>query len=282
MKRKAYICPLTTLVFAAVGAVLRKAELACGFEEETGLAIPGVPVTIALVVISVAFAGALIALNAKLYSGMSAPAAYEAAFRPRTVVPLALSVLMAATMLLGGYMTYREQALTGAWAVASGALAILAALAGIGALALALRARGGKTEKNGAESCIATLAVTVFICFFIIMTYKERAADPVLQDYMYNFLGLCSAALASYYIAGFAYERANPKRTLYFCQIGVYFCAIGAVDAWGCWDFAFYAFLIVFLAMHGLMLSRAMATEPADIWAAEEAPEPAKKDNSED
>ena len=56
--RKDIVIPLLALVGGAAGFALRRVQLRTGFESDTGLAIPGCPAALALIVLSAAVAAA--------------------------------------------------------------------------------------------------------------------------------------------------------------------------------------------------------------------------------
>lgn len=253
MKKKAVIFTVVTVIAGAIGAFLRRRELATVFRPD-GLAERGAAVSIILMVLCVIFAAAVIVFIAVKSAGLTADGSYNDIFHVNSPVILVISAVLGVSMIAAGYLNYRSAAVGGTRAVVEGAVGILAALAGISGFSLsfnASRRRGG--------SALPSLLVTVFICFFILVTYKKRAEDPVLLDYMYDFLALCLSAVGTYCIAGFAFGRPAPRKTAAFSYIAAFFCIIAAADALGDWTSVFYAFLAAYQLIHAFLLTAALA-----------------------
>ncbi|MBR5708510.1 MAG: hypothetical protein IKX41_03915, partial [Oscillospiraceae bacterium] len=134
-------------------------------------------------------------------------------------------------------------------------------------------------RRKSGGCALAAVLVTLFVCFFILVTYKKRASDPVLLDYMYDFIALCLSAVSTLFIAGFAFERAAPRKALWMCFAAAFFCFIGAADSVGQWTLVFYIFLIVYQLMHGAILAAAFrAHDPLEAEPPTEAEEKAYAD----
>ena len=254
MKKNALILTIFTVIAGLIAFFLRRRELATVFEPD-GLARRGAPVSIILLVLCVLAVIVLIALSVKAASGRGVKGGYAEVFHVGGLVPTVISALLGIAMIAAAFLNYRSAAVGGTRAVVEGALGILAALAGVGGFALAVNAR----RKSGGCALPAVL-VTLFVCFFILVTYKKRASDPVLLSYMYDFVALCLSALATLFIAGFAFDRAAPGKTLWMSSAAAFFCFIGAADSVGDWTLVFYIFLIIYQLMHGYLLAAAFKT----------------------
>ena len=273
MKKNALILTIITVVAGAAAFILRRRELATVFRAD-GLAERGAPVSIALLVLCALAVVVLIVLSLKLTGASTVAGGYTEVFHVGGMFPTVVSALLGVAMIAAAFLNYRSAAVGGTRAVVEGAVGILAALAGIGAFALAVNAR----KKSGGCALPAVL-VTLFVCFFILVTYKKKASDPVLLNYMYDFIALCLSALATLFIAGFAFERPAPKKTLWMSYVAAFFCFIGAADAIGQWTLVFYIFLIIYLLMHGAILAAAFKTpETAEAVPAAEDEEKAYAD----
>lgn len=157
---------------------------------------------------------------ARAQRGMAAEPDYPKALAAGTPLPLALAALLCALMLYGAFLTWRYGVGAGASDLFSRLLAVFAALSGVSCLVLALavcRRRGGN------ETALASFVIVLFLCFWLILRYKETAADPTLLRFAYGLLGLAMAAVAAYYLAGYAFGRSRVCATLFFSMTGVYF-----------------------------------------------------------
>ena len=83
--RRALILPVTAIAGGAAGFFLRRLELATAFEPDTGLPIPDMPVTWALIALSAAVAVLLLLLS--LGAGRGMEGATTRPSRPGTTCP---------------------------------------------------------------------------------------------------------------------------------------------------------------------------------------------------
>ncbi len=246
---------MTTLVLAAVGGALRAAELTSAFDAKTGLASFS-PLTVALIAVSL-LAAAFYVFFSRKTALERIPGDYAAAFRPASSLPLLLSVLTLLMMFFGAYFCCLL-GLENIAPAASGILALLAALSGIAGLVLNLNAY--KKNSRGGTMFFA-FADVIFLCYWTIVYYRQQAANPVLIDGMYAFLGLCSSALALFYIVGFAAGRPSPRSALLFSGAGIYFCALAILNA-SCLAYGlFFAVLIIRLYTACVLLLRNTGAE---------------------
>jgi hypothetical protein len=273
MKKNAIILTLLTVVAGVAAFLLRRRELATVFGAD-GLAERGAPLSIILMILCLLVVIVLIVLSVRMTAGVGVRGGYAEVFHVEGLVPVVVSAVLGAAMIAAAFLNYRAAAVGGTRAVVEGAVGILAALAGVAGFALAVNAR----RKSGGCALPAVL-VTLFVCFFILVTYKKRASDPVLLDYMYDFIALCLSALSTLFIAGFAFDRASPRKALWVCFAAAFFCFIGAADSVGQWTLVFYIFLIVYQLMHGAILAAAFkAHDPLEAEPPTKAEEKAYAD----
>jgi hypothetical protein len=100
---------------------------------------------------------------------------------------------------------------------------------------LGLAAAGGllfypSAPKWGDLGCLIATMPILFFSFWLIVFYKENAADPVLWDYAPEVLAIATSALAFYYLAGYLYYRAKPFRAIYFDLLAAFFCVVVLAD----------------------------------------------------
>ncbi|NLV50761.1 MAG: hypothetical protein GXY20_08740 [Clostridiales bacterium] len=245
MLKKALALTAVTILAGAAGAFIRVKELATVFDDQ-GLAQRFAPVTTALIVLCAAFGVFLFIVCFSGLRGMTCANGYENAFRARSPAVVIISFILAAGMCAGAYMCYRSEVPVLSHAIAVGVLALFAGVSGIAYLCLSIEARRGK----GSQTALCSLVIVVFTCYYLIISYKKKAADPVLLDYVYDFLALCSSAMASYYVAGFAFRRGAPRRTVFAGLLSVFFCIVALP---GKTDTLYEAFFLIFIAVHLLI-----------------------------
>ncbi len=222
--RRSFIYPVSAAVLGIIGAVLRKVELSTVFESSTGLARRGEPITIALAVFSVASAALFIVLSSRIKK-YEVSEGYLGAMTNGSQALFAVSVVSAFGIACGSVLYYFEgRALIDI---------ILTVFGLIASMAVFILSRvSSKSSESDGNAALSALFV-VFICLLLVLEYKARSADPELLDYVYDFLALCSAALAFYYKAGYAFSKPKPRRSIMYMQLSLYFCIIAVPGASG-------------------------------------------------
>jgi hypothetical protein len=257
-QKPVFLFSLATLIFAAAGILLREAELTSVFEADTGLTAFS-PLTVALILVS-CLAVVFYAVFSRKTDLSHIPGDYVSAFRPSTPFPLAVSIFTLLIMLAGAYLCYFF-GLLNITSAAAYVLALLAALSGAAGFILSLSAFRKKGRSN---IMLPAVADVVFLCFWTVIYYRQQAANPVLIDGMYAFLGLCASTLAFFYITAFTAGRPAPASTLLFSGIGIYFCIIAilntSVTAYG----LFFAVLAIRLYVCSVLLLRSSKPENSE------------------
>ncbi len=166
-------------------------------------------------------------------------------------------------MLIGSYGCFMT-GLDNIHPAVSGLFALLALLSGAAGFALSYHAYTGK---NAGDSMLAAVADVVFLCFWTILYYRQQAANPVLIDCIYAFLGLCSSTLAFFHIAGFTAGRPSPRSVLLFSGAGIYFCSVALVNTPNAYYTLFFLAVIIRLFAASVLLLRNASgsdAKPAD------------------
>ncbi len=249
-QKPVFLFSLATLIFAAAGIFLREAELTSVFEADTGLTTFS-PLTVALILVSCLAVIFYVVFSRKTNLSLT-PGDYVSAFRPSGPLPLVVSIFTLSTMLVGAYLCY----FLGLLNIASAAayiLALLAALSGVSGFILSLSAFKKRSRGN---IMLPAVADVVFLCFWTVIYYRQQAANPVLIDGMYAFLGLCASTLAFFHITGFTAGRPSPASTLLFSGIGIYFCIIAILNTSVTAYSLFFAVLAIRLYISSILLLR--------------------------
>ncbi len=239
IRTKKILTPVLVVILGAIGAVLRKIELNTVYEP-SGLAKEWQPITIALVVLSV-LAAAYFLFSCRGLKKLSAEEGYNEVFAGGGIAPFALSALATAGIAVGSVLYFMK----GGETILSGVLMLIGLVASVSVIGLAY----GVYKKRGDAKMAAAFStiVVIFVCFWMVLEYKFRSADPVLLDYVYDFLALCSAALAFYYKAGFAFGRPNPANTMIFSCLSAYFCIVAIPGASGTAQLLYFISLALLL-----------------------------------
>lgn len=236
--RKELVLPVTAAVSGAAGFFLRRWELASAFEADTGLPIPGMPATWALIALS---AAAVLAL-ALLCRGSHRvfPGGYDEAFsaRGRTlymagmVAAAFLMVIAGALFLMELPQLYAEAKLQTKGTPMLGLLpkALLAVLALCSGWSLFQLGKNNYRGEGQGKYSSSLLIPAYTACMWLIVAYQARSGDPIILDYVYQLFAVIAAVLGTYFTAGFAFERAKVFRASFFSLLGVYFCLVTLAD----------------------------------------------------
>lgn len=241
MRKKEILLPVLAVAAGIVGLGLRRWELLTAFEPDTGLAIPGMPATLALVVCSLLAVLLLGLLSRGKHSDLDS---YDQAFAAKgNTVYLTLMVsaalLMLLSALLGGLAllpAYEAAALQEAMQGGpSPAFSVLprALLCGFSAASGVCLLKLGQTShrgESGGRFNSALLVPAYSACIWLIVAYQSRSGDPVVLDYVWELFAIIAAVLGTYLMAGFAFERAKVRRTTWAMLCAIYFLLLTLAD----------------------------------------------------
>ena len=276
MLKRAIPPALIALAAGVLGYFLRTQQLSTVFDPTTGLAEPGAAVTIQLGILSAAVFVVLAALSSTVPN--QKPLTYRQAFGsgPR-LIPLLLVFAAGLGLVFGGTneMMWR-------WAadeVVRGTVwGVLAILAGISILVGAYFTWGGGKRRG---PILLSMVPIVFFCVWLLISYMDRASDPVVLDYMYAFFAMGFSLLSFYYMASFAFGK-NPIRRMLVCgNTAVYFCILTLADSQSLGMRAVFASLALTLLIHSFLLvgGAVNAPEPKPDKAEPEAEDPEDPQN---
>ena len=236
VNKPVFIFSLVTLILAAAGTALRSAEINAAFDFKTGLSTFS-PLTVVMMLLS-CIAVAFYIIFTRRIDTSNIPGDYISSFHT-PLLPFIVSIIALFIMLIGAYILLML-GLESISSAASGILALLAALSGVAGFNLSLHAF---RKKGQGDLMLSAVIDVIFLCFWTVLYYRQEAANPVLIDSMYAFLGLCASTLAFFYIAGFTAGRPSPRASLLFSGIGIFFCVVALINA------ANYAYGLFFIAL---------------------------------
>ena len=275
--RKEIVLPGFTVAAGAVGFLARHWELNTAFEPDTGLVTPGMPATYTLLGLSAAVAVVLALLCRGKHNSLKG--GYDQAFQARDNTLYITGVVLSAFLLLGSAAltalalprAYRE-ALAALQAGQTGGspllsvmpqflLAVLSLIAGLCVLST------GKNNYRGegrGKYSFTILMPAYTCCLWLIAAYQQRAADPVVLDYLYELFAIIAALLGLYFTAGFSFERPKVFRASFFSLLGVYFSLVTLADQHDLAALLRYGFVIVYLLIstHVLLYNAAQPEGP--------------------
>lgn len=231
-------------VFTAVGSaaalILRLVQDRIGFSPETGLPVPGSPLTWLLPVFLIALGAALFFLVRRLPARHPDPRAFQDIFSIQgSVAPLfcgiTLLVLSGAaeiwSVLSASASPASAGALPSAVPLLSGGLTALAGLCLLPPILSASRGRRSCGRRTAPPSLL--LLAPAAMVFRLVLAYRTRSSNPTLSAYALEILALSFAALAFFQLASFAFEDGNVRIFSFLSGGGAILCAASLADGLG-------------------------------------------------
>ena len=194
---------LFPVVLGAAGFLLRLLQQETAFASDTGLEIPGTPISYA-VALYLAAAGVYLLVRAM---GREAGDKLDLAEGFRTPPQQMLPMLVAAAMLVavgGGLLGYGGLRSGDALSAALGVVAVIAAVCLF--CALTCWRRGG--------NCGGFLTVPALLCVvWLLITYRQYADDPVLEAFYVQILAIAAFTYGFYQVAAYGFALGNRRTT---------------------------------------------------------------------
>lgn len=221
---KVLLLPLLAVVGGVGGFFLRRWELATAFEA-SGLATPWVTASVLLIGLSIILALALALLclgqknELKTYGdGFSAQGNW---------FYLILTAVAAACLLIAGLSGLAGEIGTGVPRMLHLLFWALCVASFLCVLRIALNNFRVKHSKYN----VLLLVPAYTFGLWLALAYQQRAADPVVLDYVYELFAIICTLLGLYFTAGFSFAKAKVWRCAFFCLLSVYFSIVTLADS---------------------------------------------------
>ncbi|MGE4353691.1 MAG: hypothetical protein AB7D36_06370 [Oscillospiraceae bacterium] len=238
MKNYAQRLCVAICVLSAFGFMARWIQNISIFEKDTGLAIEGASSSIFLVLFSIATIGGFIAMTLPLlHLGVGDYPAGDV--RGDNTLYKVVTSICALMMLAGGTLMMLKSG-EELYPQLRRILGLLAVVSALGMYYI------GRTGKNGADSalaCLGTIVPVLFGCFWLIVSYKDHASNPVIWSYAVEIIAIACATEALYLIAGFVFGRPRIVPAVAVNAFAAFFCFMELGDDRG------FAFQICFAAL---------------------------------
>ena len=216
----------TVCVLSAFGFAARWVQNMSIFDPKTHLAQPGAASSWFLVLFSLAvLAGLGIMLSPTVRYDVDA-AESAAAIRGRGELYKGLCALIGAALCLAGAVLMLR-AYDQPYPMLRKVLGALAILSGAGILCTGWT---GKHDAQSPTACLGTIVPVLFGCFWLIVSYKDHAANPVIWSYAVEIIAISAATVALYLIAGFVFCRPRLFPTCLMCAVAAYLCFMALGD----------------------------------------------------
>jgi hypothetical protein len=228
MRKSAVVIPVSALIAGFFGFLIRQMEVNTMFDVATGFAKRDSIVSTILIVMSVAVIALSVLAGSMLSRRMKAENIYSRAFEPRGFAYLAVSFILGVMWLAADIWYFIDVFGAGAMSVLN---VIFVFLAAVSAISVIFLARGAYKGRDGGEMLLFSVIPPLFFCFWLIVLYKDNAADPVVLRFAYQCLAIAAAALSTYFSAGFVFRKSASGRTVFSFLVTIFFCAVVLADA---------------------------------------------------
>ena len=225
MRKSAVAIPVLALVAGAFGFIIRQMEVNTAFESATGFAKRNAMSTTILIALS-----GLVIILAVLFALLTvtkfkAENDYSKVFAPKGFLYIGAAFVLALCWLAADVYNFFDKR-----AAISIIDIIWIFLAAVTAFSLLFLARGAYKGRGGTEMLLFSVIPSIFFCYWLIILYKDNAANPILLSYCYQCLAIAAAALSFYFSAGFVYKKSVTGRSLVSFLVTIYFCAVVLAD----------------------------------------------------
>ena len=252
--------PFFALIAGAAGFYLRLMELMNVFDADTGLPARGAGVTLGLVALSVLFLLLAFVFCLRVADKHVSPAGFENAFGTDPLTyPFAFSII-GLVWLVATIKQFLDLKSSGTLLQGDLYFLILSALA---ALSVAFFAIEMYQDPRRKMTFALSMVPTLFMCFWLILIYKQNAANPVLLSYCYQCLAVIASALGFYFTSGFVYNKPAPGKTIFFYLAAVYFGFVTLADGHDTTIRLIFAAIIAMNVTYSSMLIRNLRLKKA-------------------
>ena len=230
---------LLAFVGGAGGFLLRRWELATIFDSN-GLPTLWSTPTLLLIALSVVVAVALMLLVRKhAYT----PADYTEGFSARNNWLYLMAMAFAAcALLMAGILGVRSRVLFAPGQLLTSLTDLFCLLSFFCVLSAALDNFRGSTPRFN----LLLLAPGYTFCLWLVCSYQEQAADPVVLDYVYQMLAIICSLIGMYFSAGYSFGRPKFRRCAVFSLLGIFFTLVALAEPHGLTDRLMFLFALLY------------------------------------
>ncbi len=187
-------------VFAAVAVMLHWLQVQKIFDPETGLPTLHAPITTLLVVVLVLVAAALWWLSGRMKTDCAPEEPEDALALPHRETGWILIAAAALAALGSAYLFFKE------------ASTLMKAAALLGILSAPVLAMMPQIPRWGGFGAALSVLPVLFFCLWLVVFYKENAANPILWSYGMEILAIAMCLLAVFRLSAYLFlpRQAAP------------------------------------------------------------------------
>lgn len=242
--------PLLTLLGGVAGFALRKWQLATAFDEETGLIIGGTGSIALLILLTIGVGVALAVLSPnRLMRGKSG---YYEAFCAKDCIVYSMGSMIAIVATLVAALLLVHQSMNTEPLLLTHMILGVASLVTVPFLFLVRRLTMGYAKAKGYVG--ALLAPAFMACLWLVVSYQNQAANPVVLDYIFGLLAIICLLLGLYQMAGFSFEKPKVWGMCVCSLFGFYLTLVTMADAHDLWEYFLLGAVALHLMVHTIAL----------------------------
>jgi hypothetical protein len=217
--RKTWVWPGLAAAAGLLGGVLRAVENQHVLDTTSGLRTPGHPLTIVMLAYCALCVLALALPFLRDKTALDGAAVFSGSRSLMLCAWLSALALGASTLydLIRFANTYKLSLLAFAGMSFFSAVSLIP-------VAAAFR-KGG--EKGGS---VAAVVPVFWACYWLIISYGEHAADPVIVDYLYTLLGESAVVVALYLFSQLSFDAKRLRSALIFALLSVFFSVLNIAE----------------------------------------------------
>lgn len=203
------------VVTGICGAILRAAQLTRAFDAETGVLKSGSPLTAALVAVSViAVMMALISAFVLKNGVTSAPNGKASSIELFSTISAVLIIADAGVGIFGLRNKFDAVEL------------IFSLLSVYCAVAIIVMGKYRMEERDSVPYSVFAAVPVFWACFLLILTFREKIADPIIADYAMLIFSYICILLFLYALAAHLLGRSRFAVMIFSCFVGMYFIIV--------------------------------------------------------
>jgi hypothetical protein len=228
MRISAFFILFFAFVTSVGGFYLRVSELLNVFDPFTGLPERGATTSLGLIILSVVFLLIILIFTIFVAVRHQSPKGFENAFGTDPLFYPIMFVIIGIVWLVGTYMFFADLRTAGALHIIDVCFAVLSAISAVCITFFAIEMFQDSRRKT---PYTLSIVPTVFMCFWLILLYRQNASNPILLSYVYQCLAIVSAALSFYFTSGFLYDKPAPGKAVFTYFATIYFCTVTLADS---------------------------------------------------
>ncbi|MCL2125463.1 MAG: hypothetical protein FWH33_05680 [Oscillospiraceae bacterium] len=253
MRTSAITMPFLALLAGAAGCYLRLKELWNVFDAMTGLPQRGATITYSLIGLCAAFL--LIMFIFTLISGLKykSPKGFEHAYGAEALAYPLVFFIIGIAWLGASVKYFLDMNADGILPRSELVFAILSALS---AVSMSLFAIEVYQDPRRRAKLALSLVPSLFMCYWLIILYRNNASNPVLLSYCYQCLAVLASTLGFYFTSSYAYNKPAYCKTVFSYFAAIFFCFITLADDHDIGTKLIFVALIAINVIHSSMLIR--------------------------